>query len=212
MQEMLAPTTAIKGVGLGDTVRILITDGRFSGGTANALDRPCEPRGRGGGADRVDQRRRRSSRSTSPPAAFFVWLFRKPSSPSVVRRGRNRPSPIYEGLAGSIRRHGNQRGYRGDSEVVLGEKYRHGLCDHPSRLSTHGRPDPGSGRPRSCFNWFHLHVQCAIVAPRTVGLRGIPIHSGTIHRTGSTRRIVPTRVAFRHRFAIDRYQVHPFFK
>jgi dihydroxy-acid dehydratase len=35
MQEMLAPTTAIKGVGLGDECA-LITDGRFSGGTAGA--------------------------------------------------------------------------------------------------------------------------------------------------------------------------------
>jgi dihydroxy-acid dehydratase len=35
MQEMLAPTTAIKGVGLGDKCG-LITDGRFSGGTAGA--------------------------------------------------------------------------------------------------------------------------------------------------------------------------------
>ncbi|HMB02162.1 MAG TPA: dihydroxy-acid dehydratase, partial [Isosphaeraceae bacterium] len=35
MQEMLAPTTAIKGVGLDDTCA-LVTDGRFSGGTAGA--------------------------------------------------------------------------------------------------------------------------------------------------------------------------------
>ncbi len=35
MQEMLAPTSAIKGVGLDDKVA-LITDGRFSGGTAGA--------------------------------------------------------------------------------------------------------------------------------------------------------------------------------
>jgi dihydroxy-acid dehydratase len=35
MQEMLAPTTAIKGVGLDDSCA-LITDGRFSGGTAGA--------------------------------------------------------------------------------------------------------------------------------------------------------------------------------
>jgi dihydroxy-acid dehydratase len=35
MQEMLAPTTAIKGVGFDDQVA-LITDGRFSGGTAGA--------------------------------------------------------------------------------------------------------------------------------------------------------------------------------
>ena len=35
MQEMLAPTTAVKGVGLDDCVA-LVTDGRFSGGTAGA--------------------------------------------------------------------------------------------------------------------------------------------------------------------------------
>ena len=35
MQEMLAPTTAIKAVGLDDSVA-LVTDGRFSGGTAGA--------------------------------------------------------------------------------------------------------------------------------------------------------------------------------
>jgi dihydroxy-acid dehydratase len=35
MQEMLAPTTAIKGIGLDDQVA-LVTDGRFSGGTAGA--------------------------------------------------------------------------------------------------------------------------------------------------------------------------------
>jgi dihydroxy-acid dehydratase len=35
MQEMLAPTTAMKGVGLGESCA-LITDGRFSGGTAGA--------------------------------------------------------------------------------------------------------------------------------------------------------------------------------
>ena len=35
MQEMLAPTTAIKAVGLGETCA-LVTDGRFSGGTAGA--------------------------------------------------------------------------------------------------------------------------------------------------------------------------------
>src|SRR3954452_7325464 len=35
MQEMLLPTTAIKGFGLGDQCA-LVTDGRFSGGTAGA--------------------------------------------------------------------------------------------------------------------------------------------------------------------------------
>ena len=35
MQEMLSPTSAIMGMGLGDSVA-LITDGRFSGGTRGA--------------------------------------------------------------------------------------------------------------------------------------------------------------------------------
>ena len=56
MQEMLAPTTAIKGVGLGDKCA-LITDGRFSGGTAGAVDRPREPRGGRRRADRLAQGR-----------------------------------------------------------------------------------------------------------------------------------------------------------
>ncbi len=48
MQEMLAPTTALKGVGLGDTVA-LITDGRFSGGTAGACIGHVSPEAASGG-------------------------------------------------------------------------------------------------------------------------------------------------------------------
>ena len=48
MQEMLAPTTAIKGVGLGDSVA-LITDGRFSGGTAGACIGHVSPEAAAGG-------------------------------------------------------------------------------------------------------------------------------------------------------------------
>jgi len=49
MQEMLAPTTAIKGVGLDEKVA-LITDGRFSGGTAGACIGHISPEAAAGGA------------------------------------------------------------------------------------------------------------------------------------------------------------------
>ena len=48
MQEMLAPTTAIKGAGLDDKVA-LITDGRFSGGTAGACIGHVSPEAAAGG-------------------------------------------------------------------------------------------------------------------------------------------------------------------
>ena len=48
MQEMLAPTSAIKGVGLDDEVA-LITDGRFSGGTAGACIGHISPEAAAGG-------------------------------------------------------------------------------------------------------------------------------------------------------------------
>jgi dihydroxy-acid dehydratase len=48
MQEMLAPTTAIKGMKLDDTVA-LITDGRFSGGTAGACIGHVSPEAAAGG-------------------------------------------------------------------------------------------------------------------------------------------------------------------
>ena len=48
MQEMLAPTSYIKGVGLGDCVA-LITDGRFSGGTAGSCTGHISPEAAEGG-------------------------------------------------------------------------------------------------------------------------------------------------------------------
>ncbi len=48
MQEMLAPTTALKGVGLDDRAA-LITDGRFSGGTAGACIGHVSPEAAAGG-------------------------------------------------------------------------------------------------------------------------------------------------------------------
>jgi dihydroxy-acid dehydratase len=48
MQEMLSPTSAIVGMGLGDKVA-LITDGRFSGGTRGACIGHISPEAAGGG-------------------------------------------------------------------------------------------------------------------------------------------------------------------
>jgi dihydroxy-acid dehydratase len=48
MQEMLAPTTAIKGMHLDDKVA-LVTDGRFSGGTAGACVGHVSPEAAAGG-------------------------------------------------------------------------------------------------------------------------------------------------------------------
>ena len=57
MQEMLAPTTAIKGVGLGDKCA-LVTDGRFSGGTAGASIGHVSPEAAVGGPIGLLERRR----------------------------------------------------------------------------------------------------------------------------------------------------------
>ena len=58
MREMLAPTSAIIGKGLGDSVG-LITDGRFSGGTYGLVVGPCRARSRYRRCDCVGARRRR---------------------------------------------------------------------------------------------------------------------------------------------------------
>ncbi len=57
MREMLAITGAIKGAGLGKDV-LLLTDGRFSGGTTGPVRRPRRPRGRRRRPDRLRPRRR----------------------------------------------------------------------------------------------------------------------------------------------------------
>ena len=48
MQEMLAPTASVMGMGLGESVA-LITDGRFSGGTRGACIGHCSPEAAAGG-------------------------------------------------------------------------------------------------------------------------------------------------------------------
>ncbi len=57
MQEMLCPTSAIMGMGLGDKVA-LITDGRFSGGTRGACIGHVSPEAAAGGPIAALTRRR----------------------------------------------------------------------------------------------------------------------------------------------------------
>ena len=57
MREMLAVTGAIKGAGLGKDV-LLLTDGRFSGGTTGLCVGHVAPEAVDGGPDRVRARRR----------------------------------------------------------------------------------------------------------------------------------------------------------
>ena len=68
MREMLSTTAALYGQGVGEKVA-LITDGRFSGGDARLLHRPCRP---GGGARRADRtsegRRHHRDRRRDGPA------------------------------------------------------------------------------------------------------------------------------------------------
>ena len=67
MREMLAITGAIKGAGLGKDV-LLLTDGRFSGGTTGLCVGHVAPEAVDGGPIALVARRRPRSGSTSPPA------------------------------------------------------------------------------------------------------------------------------------------------
>ena len=67
MQEMLAPTSAIMGMGLGESVA-LVTDGRFSGGTRGACIGHVSPEAEEGGPIALVRDGRRRSPSTSTPA------------------------------------------------------------------------------------------------------------------------------------------------
>ena len=116
MQEMLAPTTAIKGVGLGDKCA-LVTDGRFSGGTAGASIGHVSPEAAvGGPIGLLQPRRHRRDRHPRRPA-------RRPP----LRRGARHPPrrletarpPLHQRLPRQVRRHGHQRRHGGDPEVGL---------------------------------------------------------------------------------------------
>ena len=73
MREMLSPTGAIMGRGLGDKVA-LITDGRFSGGSHGFVVGHVSPEAAVGGPIALLQERRSSSRSMPGSGASMSRL------------------------------------------------------------------------------------------------------------------------------------------
>ena len=117
MQEMLAPTTAIKGMGLGDSVA-LVTDGRFSGGTAGACIGHVSPEAAAGGpigllkdGDIID-----------------IDVYGHSLSGALERRGVGRAgqavqavaAAVHDRLAGALCGDGHERGYGRGAEVEAG--------------------------------------------------------------------------------------------
>ena len=109
MQEMLAPTADIMGMGLGDKVA-LITDGRFSGGTPRRLHRPRLARGGGGRAHRRPARRRHHPhRHPEPPPGRRPVGRGDRAAPGGGEAAAARPA---ESLAAPLRQPGDQRQHR----------------------------------------------------------------------------------------------------
>ena len=80
MREMLAITGAIKGAGLGKDV-LLMTDGRFSGGTTGLCVGPRRTRGGRRRPDRVRARRRPDPARRGQRARWTCWSTRPNSTP-----------------------------------------------------------------------------------------------------------------------------------
>ncbi len=115
MQEMLAPTTAIKGVGLGDKCA-LVTDGRFSGGTAGASIGHVSPEAAVGGP--IGLLRDGDIIEIDIPTAARRAVDRGRTRRPEGRRGRPRPA-LHARLPRPLRPHGHQRLHRRDPEVGL---------------------------------------------------------------------------------------------
>ena len=115
MQEMLAPTSAIKGMGLDDKVA-LITDGRFSGGTAGACIGHISPEAAAGGPIGL------SARATSSTSTFPARAQRAARRGRVGRPGQGleaASAPLHDRLSGQVCRHGHQRRHGRGDEVEL---------------------------------------------------------------------------------------------
>ena len=125
MQEMLAPTTAIKGMGLDDKVA-LITDGRFSGGTAGACIGHVSPEAAAGGpigllqpGDIIE--------IDIPGHTLNVRL----SDEELAAAGQAveaPPAALHDRLPRQVRRHGHQRRHRRGAEVVLTRQAKETAC------------------------------------------------------------------------------------
>ena len=85
MQEMLSPTSYIAGMGLGDKCA-LITDGRFSGGTAGACIGHVSPEAAEGGPIASASRQATASGLIFRTGGSTSW-FLKPSWPSGGKHG-----------------------------------------------------------------------------------------------------------------------------
>ena len=98
MREMLNPTSAICGMGLGESVA-LITDGRFSGATRGASIGHVSPEAAAGGTDVYKRQpkpvriRTRSFRLPTFSGAPSLMCPKKPS-PSPSSGTRKRPTPV----------------------------------------------------------------------------------------------------------------------
>ena len=129
MREMLAVTGAIKGAGLGKDV-LLLTDGRFSGGTTGLCIGHVAPEATDGGPIAFVPRRRPRSGSTSPPAPSTCWSTTT-SWPAAGRAGARSPPRYTTGRARQVRQ---ARGVGGAGRDL--------------RLSAGGTAGPGPpGRP-----------------------------------------------------------------
>ena len=92
MQEMLAPTAALIGQGLGESVG-LITDGRFSGGTWGMVVGHVAPEAFVGGTDRAGEGRRLDHHRRAQ-AADPAQRRRRRDSRDAARHGSS-PKPRY---------------------------------------------------------------------------------------------------------------------
>ena len=169
MREMLNPTSAICGMGLGEAVA-LITDGRFSGATRGRLHRPRLPRGRpgrphrpgGGGGHHFHRHPRLQNRAPGGRGhpgrpACQVDLSRSPRSRPAIWPGMQNWSPPPPGAPFW----NNQKLPRGQTprELLIivpecccrrGSGSRLGRCS-PGRRGSHGSPSRRSWPPcRSC--------------------------------------------------------------
>ena len=102
MREMLAITGAIKGAGLGKDV-LLVTDGRFSGGTTGLCVGHIAPEAVDGGTDRVRARRRPDHASTWPTGGSTCASTTR-SWPPGARAGRRTRRSTPAGSSGSTPR------------------------------------------------------------------------------------------------------------
>ncbi len=166
MREMLNPTSAICGMGLGESVA-LITDGRFSGATRGAsIGHVCPEAAQGGPIGLVEEGT--SFPSTSPPAKSSSRWTRPPWPPGVpsgsVPNPRSRPA-IWPGMQnwsppppGPFWNNQSSLGSNPEGALIIvpecccrrGSGSRLGRCS-PGRRGSHGSPSRRSWPPcRSC--------------------------------------------------------------